>query len=198
MFFTRYLMDTPFDEEGIKKLHERLLKYFPDAVLSWKDGKCYEENPLDADSAEIKIGDKAFFSISRRNDKAVFKFSVMKEQKEDAVRAIKASGLGHDLSEMTKPVSLAVLYLLIFCFLVAFYEHRVFIPVLLVCFGILVTESVAYLVSLYKNLDNSYLRISSVVSIIGLIPLAPASMLLFPLMMAMNKRALYKLMDEVE
>lgn len=196
MFFTRMLMDSPFDEDAIQKLYEHLSAEFADTELNWKNGRSSEDDPSEADFAEIRINGKAFFTMNRKMERAGFKFSVVEGCETKAINAIKESGLGYQPPELTNPILFATIYALIFFCLCLFVDSDIF-PVLLVSFGLLITGVTLYLISLIHNLGNGILKTSSTIGIIGLLLLAPSSMLLFPLLTAMNKRSLYRKMDEL-
>jgi len=190
-------MDSPFDEEGIKKLHSHLSESFPDAKLIWKSGRSLEDDPTEADYAEIRINDKMFFSMNRKIERAIFKFGVIEGHETEALKAIRDSGLGYAAPELTNPVACAIVYFLLFIALCVFMEPDV-VAIVMVCFGIMMTGIILYLISLNRNLGNGLLKASSVITILGLLPLAPSSMLLFPLLIATNKRSLYRRMDQVQ
>ncbi len=194
MFFSRFIIDTTFDTNRIEKLYELLSKDIPDLELVWRYKREIVDNPSEADNVSILNNYKTFFTLVETRNRGNIRFSLVKGYEQIVLNALKETGITVEPQSFSTPIICVFAYILLF--IIACAANPDYAPFLSVLFVILLSGIISYAISAFKNYDCEIPGYSSVLTIIGLVCFSPSSLLLFPLITALNKQKLHNLIEQ--
>ena len=193
MFFSKGFIYRTYDIEAIKRFYHLLSIDIPDLSIEWRRGRYIESEAVNADIVLIKRNEKILFMHNRNNDKGFINFSVVGQEEQIVLNAAREADIvsGPHSFKLGVGCALGYIFLMSLIFVGGGLQPELESPILF-CLLILLVGLAMYIGALINNGGRFILAIASVISIIGLLLLAPASLLLFPIMLAVNRQALFK------
>ena len=199
MFFSRFLIKSVFfDHKNIQHLYDLLSKDYPNLELIWKSDLKTVSDPQLANAGVIKINNKTVFSQNEKNGQGIIVFGRLKGKEKQILRLLKESGFTFEEPVINNGIMCLVLFLCLValaCFLNSSYILYIIISAIILLSGIILYALSSKLI---WNSEYTLRNISSVLLIIGLLCMAPSSLLTFPLMKYMNQKSLCTMIENLD
>lgn len=190
MLFSRRPINCYFDSAQIQEFYNLIANDFSDIELIWKSGRKEVDDRDIADSASIKIIGRNMFNLNSYNHRGTINLSLI-EGKEDVVfKALKSTRIVSEAPSFGTAWLCLFIYValaVVICFL-----RPDASPFIFACFAIHAVGFGGYSLSVFLKWDKLIANIFSIILIIGMLGLAPSSMLSFPMLLAIGRNALFK------
>lgn len=199
MLFSNLQLECCYDVNNISKFYEDLQKIYPNSQMTiiWRKGLKKTDDSTIADSVVIKKDSKTLFSAVYQKSRGILKLSGLQDKEAEVLRAIKNNDLTYsEPPSFTTGILCAILYFFIFIFLIATRLDSGFVIFLFIAFALMCIGLASYAMTLSGSRNTVLLRVTSIIAVVGLLPLAPGSMLLMPLMLALSRNTAHKIISQ--
>ena len=198
MFFSRIFIEGPFDTEKVEKLYDALSKEFSDLNFIWREKRDVAYDPSTADNVVIEKDGKNLFVLNSVNSRGVFVMKRTDGKEKEALKILYDNGFLFDEPSSGTAIGCIVLFVLAVLFICTMRPDVAFLIIPLAITLFVGIALYAFALNGIKTSEYTLLNISTIISFIGLLGMAPSSLLTFPLVKYLNQRKVFEIIKSID